>query len=108
MDPIDQKSADADIAELLAQSPFAGHLRGGVPLLVAAGQPARIVFANEAAKATFRTLSLSQFNTAAIAGTSPGARRLAQLANGLSAGARPRLERLRFFVGRLPLELSML
>jgi PAS domain S-box-containing protein len=108
MDPIDQKSADADIAELLAQSPFAGHLRGGVPLLIAAGQPARIVFANEAAKATFRTLSLAQFNTAAIAGTSPGARRLRQLANGLSAVAPPRLERLRFFVGRLPLELSML
>jgi PAS domain S-box-containing protein len=108
MDPIDQKTADADIAELLAQSPFAGHLHGGAPLLIAAGQPARVVFANEAAQATFRTLSLAQFNAVAIAGTSPGARRLRQLASALTAGAPPRLERLRFFVGRLPLELSML
>jgi PAS domain S-box-containing protein len=107
MNPIDQKAADADIADLIARSPFSGQLRGGVALLVAAQNPPHIIFANEAAHAAFRTTSLDQLNAAAMVGTSPGARRLRQLATTPAAGA-PRLERLRFFIGRLPLQLSLL
>ena len=106
MTPTDQKTADADIAGLLARSSFAGRLRDGAPLLVAAQEPPRIVFANEAARAIFRTADLEQLNAAAFAGASPGARRLRQLA-AANADAAPRLELLRFFVARLPLQLSM-
>ncbi|WP_158817805.1 ATP-binding protein [Methylocapsa sp. S129] len=108
MNPIDQKTADTDIADLLARSSFAGPLREGAPLLVAAMEPPRIVFANPAAHAIFRTENLAQINAAAMAGTSAGARRLRQLAGALSAGAPPRLELLRFYIGRLPTQLALL
>jgi PAS domain S-box-containing protein len=109
MDPIDHKGADASaIANLLARSPFAGQLRVGAPLLVATGDPARIVFANQAAHGLFRTANLQQINAAAMIGASPGARRLRQLASASNVGAPPRLELLRFFVDRAPLQLPLL
>jgi PAS domain S-box-containing protein len=109
MNPIDQKAAEArDIAGLLARSSFAGQLAGGAPLLVAAGQPARILFASQAAHAIFRSSSLEELGAAVLGGASPGARRLRQLASAPSAGAPPKLELLRFFVGRLPLQLALL
>ncbi|MGA2794427.1 MAG: PAS domain S-box protein, partial [Roseiarcus sp.] len=109
MDPIDHRGADASaIASLLARSTFAGQLRGGAPVLVAASEPARIVFANQAAHALFRTGNLQQLNAAAMIGASPGARRLRQLASASTAGAPPRLELLRFFVDRAPLQLPLL
>ena len=108
MNPIDQKAADADIADLLARSSFAGQLRGGAPLLVAAEEPPRIVFANEAAHAVFQTANLQQLNAVAMVGASPGARRLRQLAGALTPGAPPKLELLRFYIGRLPQQLALL
>jgi PAS domain S-box-containing protein len=108
MNPIDQKTADAEIAKILSRSSFAGQLRDGAPLLVAAQHPPRIVFANEAAHAVFRTASLAQLNDAAMMGTSPGARRLRQLTGALTEGAPPRLELLRFYVDRLPLRWTPL
>jgi PAS domain S-box-containing protein len=109
MSPIDDKAADeSEIAALLARSPFAGQSSGAAPLLVVAARaPARIVFVNDAVHALFRTGDLRQINAALLTGASPGARRLRQLTNAATAGARPRLELLRFFVGRLPLQLGL-
>jgi PAS domain S-box-containing protein len=108
MSPIDDNAANArDIAALVARSPFARQLRGGAPLFVVARTPERIVFASKAAHALFRTGDLEQLNAAVLAGASPGARRLRQLANGAIAGAPPKLELLRFFVGRLPVQLGL-
>ena len=108
MSPIDDNAADArDIAALVARSPFARQLRGGAPLFVVARTPERIVFASKAAHALFRAGDLEQLNAAVLAGASPGARRLRQLANGAIAGAPPKLELLRFFVGRLPVQLGL-
>jgi PAS domain S-box-containing protein len=109
MSPIDQHAAEAvDIAGLLARSPFAGQLAGGAPVLVAAGQPARLVFASPAAYAMFRSTNLEELAAAALLGASPGARRLRQLASAPGAGAPAKLELLRFFVGRMPLQLALL
>jgi hypothetical protein len=109
MDPIDQNGAETSaIVGLLAGSSFAGRLRGGAPVLVAAGEPARIVFANSAAHALFRTRTLQEINAAAMIGTSPGARRLRQLAGASTVGATPRLELLRFFLDRTPVQLALL
>src|ERR1700689_3772548 len=107
MSPIDQHAAEAvDIAGLIARSPFAGQLAGGAPLLVAAGQPARLIFANPAAHAIFRSANLEELAAAALLGASPGARRLRQLASAPGSGAPAKLELLRFFVDRLPLQLA--
>ncbi len=109
MDPNDHKGAETGaIASLLAGSPFAGRLRGGAPVLVAVGEPACIIFANPAAHALFRTRDLQTLNAAAMIGASPGARRLRQLASASTAGATPKLELLRFFVDRTPLQLALL
>ncbi|MGO8800965.1 MAG: ATP-binding protein [Roseiarcus sp.] len=108
MDPIDQKPVDANaIGDLLAGSPFAEQWRGGAPVLVAARQPARVVFANQAAQKLFRAAGLQELNAAALTGSSPGARRLRQLADASNAGA-PRLELLRFYLDRAPLQLPLL
>jgi PAS domain S-box-containing protein len=108
MNPTDQKVADTDIADLLAQSLFAGQFRTGAPVLVVANEPPRIIFANNAAHAVFRTESLEQINAVAMSGTSSGARRLRRLAGALTVGAPARLELLRFHLGRLPMQLTLL
>jgi PAS domain S-box-containing protein len=108
MNPTDQKFADADVADLLARSSLARYARAEAPLVVAAQDPLQIVFANQAAQAIFHAANLQQINATAMNGTSLGARRLRELAGAQIIGAAPRLELLRFFVGRLPLQLSLL
>jgi PAS domain S-box-containing protein len=108
MDSIDQNAGNArDVADVLARSPFAGEL-GSAPVLVLARDPVRIAFANQAALTLFRANGLAPLNAMVDAGASPGARRLRQLASALAAGASPKLEILRFFVGRLPLPIALL
>ena len=109
MDPIDHLSADSGaITGLLAGSPFAGRFRDGAPMLVARGEPARVIFANPAAHALFGTREPRELNAAALAGTSPGARRLRQLAGAATGATTPKLELLRFFVNRAPVQLALL
>src|SRR5450432_2120094 len=108
MDSVDQNAENAmDVADVLARSPFARAL-DSAPVLVLAREPVRATFANAAALALFRANGLTQLNEMIIAGSSPGARRLRRLASALTAGAAPKLEILRFFVGRLPLSLALL
>jgi PAS domain S-box-containing protein len=108
MNLIDQQATDAEIAQLLAQSPFAGQLRDAAFLLVAAQDPTVVIFANKAARAVFGASSLEQLNSVAVAGGSPGARRLRQLASAATIGAPPRLELLRFYIGRRPILQALL
>jgi PAS domain S-box-containing protein len=99
-------SSQAYFADLLAQSSFAGQLRSDAPLLLASKIPPRIVFANEAALAAFGAKDLDQVSAAATAGTSAGARRLRQLAVAVTPDGGRRLELLRFYVGRMPMQLA--
>jgi PAS domain S-box-containing protein len=108
MNPTNQKFADADVADLLARSSLARYARADSPLVVAIQDPPQIVFANQTALTIFHAANLQQVNATAMNGTSPGARRLRELAGAQIIGAAPRLELLRFFVGRLPLQLSWL
>ena len=108
MSLIDDKAADErNIAALLARTPFAGPSRAGAPLLVVAQSGPRIVFANQAVLTLFRATNLGQLNATLLNGASPGARRLRQLANTATIDAPPKLELLRFFIGRLPVQLGL-
>lgn len=86
------------IDTVLSEPPFGALLDSGAPLLVAAGQPAHVVFANEAARALFgadpQAIAVRLFD-----GQDPGARRIAELSRSLTPGAAARLEKLRFYAG---------
>jgi PAS domain S-box-containing protein len=95
------------VAALLAETPFAAALQADSPLLLAAIDPPRLVFANDSARMLFRAESLAELGEAAVTGPSPGAKRLRELGRLLTAGAPPRLELLRFFAGRTPLMVGL-
>ena len=86
------------IDTVLSEPPFGALLESGAPLLVVAGVPAQIIFANDAARALFgvdpQAIAMRLFN-----GRDPGARRLSELSGSLTPGAAARLEKLRFFAG---------
>jgi PAS domain S-box-containing protein len=108
MSPRDDRVAnDPEIAALIARAPLVAQLPQGAPLIVVAQAQRRVVFANEAIHAIFRTRDLEQINTALLEGTSPGARRLRELASATKADAPARLELLRFFIARLPVQLAL-
>jgi PAS domain S-box-containing protein len=99
------RPAAAEISALLATGPFATAARGGA-LVVGAGHPARLVFATPRALATLGARDLDALDAALFSSESPGARRLRQLAREMPLGAAPRLESLRFFVGRKAIPLG--
>ncbi len=86
------------IDNVLSEPPFGALLESGAPLLVAAGQPAHVVFANEAACALFGA-DAQAIATRLFEGRDPGARRIAELSRSLTPGAGARLEKLRFYAG---------
>ncbi|MDB5545846.1 MAG: hypothetical protein JWO64_2995 [Hyphomicrobiales bacterium] len=86
------------IDTVLSEPPFGALLESGAPLLVAAGQPAHVIFANEAARALFGA-EPQAIATRLFDGGDPGARRLAELSRSLTPGAAARLEKLRFYAG---------
>jgi PAS domain S-box-containing protein len=96
-----------EIAALLAGSPFADRLARGAATIVAAGRPARVLFANPAALALFATPNLAALEAHLFSASSPGARRLVGLAE-TAASDPPRVESLRFWLGRRPLPLALL
>ncbi|MDF2118032.1 ATP-binding protein [Roseiarcaceae bacterium H3SJ34-1] len=91
--------SDEDIAAVLSDPALAPLLAADTPLFIAAGAPLKIVHANPAAHALFRTADLAALDRRLLNGREPGARRLADLARSLAPAAAPRLERLRFFFG---------
>jgi PAS domain S-box-containing protein len=107
MSSFDPKGVDAaDMAALLAGTPFAAAFKAGAPLLAAAADPLRICFATEAALALLGAKNLGEVDAIALSGESPGARRLRHLARTLTSDA-PRQERLRFFAGRRPITTTL-
>ncbi len=107
MDPADRAAMTSnDVAALLAGSPFADRLARGAPLIVAAGQPLRVEFANPAALALFGALSRELIEAIALNADSPGARRLHRLAES-PAGKPPRLEWLRFYIDRRAMPIGL-
>jgi PAS domain S-box-containing protein len=96
-----------ETAALLAGSPFAERLARGVATIVAAGRPPRIVFANSAALTLFAAADLAALEAQLFSASSPGARRLTGLAAAPSVGP-PRVESLRFWIGRRPLPVALL
>ena len=99
-------SAD-ETAALLAGSPFAERYARGAATIVAGGQPPRVLFANPAALTLFAAADLAALEARLFSLTSPGARRLTGIAEAAAAGP-PRVELLRFWLGRRPLPLALL
>jgi PAS domain S-box-containing protein len=96
-----------ETAALLAGSPFAERLARGAATIVAAGRPPRVLFANSAALTLFAVPDLAALEGRLFSLSSPGARRLTGLAETATAGP-PRVESLRFWLGRRPLPLALL
>jgi len=96
-----------ETAALLAGSPFAERLARGAATILAAGRPPRVLFANPAALSLFAAPDLATLEAHLFSLSSPGARRLTGLAEG-EAGGPPRVESLRFWLGRRPLPLALL
>ena len=96
-----------ETAALLAGSPFAERLARGAATILAARQPPRILFANPAALTLFAAPDIATLEAHLFSPSSPGGRRLAGLAEVVAAGP-PRVESLRFWLGRQPLPLALL
>jgi PAS domain S-box-containing protein len=95
-----------EIHDLLMASPFAQALRSDTPLLVVAGDPARLLFHNRAALGLLGASGPEQLSSAVLAGEGQGARHLRRLAARASESA-PKLELLRFFTGRMPVQIAL-
>ena len=107
MDADHAMTAPDEIVTLLAGSPFADRLARGAATIVAAGRPARVLFANPPAMALFGAADRAALEAQLFSASSPGARRLVGLAEAEAVGP-PRVESLRFWLGRRPLPLALL
>jgi PAS domain S-box-containing protein len=96
-----------ETAALLAGSPFAERLAHGAATIVAGGRPPRVLFANPAALALFAAPDVAALEAQLFSASSPGARRLTGLAEAAAVGP-PRVESLRFWLGRRPLPVALL
>ena len=105
MDKQDVMGQSGEIVDLLTLSPFAGPLRNGAPLLVVGGEPARLAYCSRAAIELFGAKGPDDLSSAILTGDSQGARRLRDLAARPPEGP-PRLELLRFFTGRMPIQIG--
>ena len=103
----DVLAQSGEIANLLSHSPFARVLSDGAPLLVIGGPVARLIYCNAAALALFSVDDAADISTSVLDSASPGGQRLRQLAASPPDRA-PRLELLRFFVGRMPVQIGLI
>src|SRR5271166_4286604 len=89
-----------------AAEPTAQQLNGAARLLII-DDKARIVHATSDALALFGVKDLGDLQARLLAGDGPTARRLRHLAATLPIGAAPRLERMRFSLGRRSTSLNL-
>ncbi|WP_296714135.1 ATP-binding protein [Rhodoblastus sp.] len=92
----------AEIAAALADPAVASLARAGAPVLVAGGDPARVIFANDSALGLFSARDCEALTGRLFGSDLPGSRRLAELARSILPGAAARLERLSFNGEDLP------
>jgi PAS domain S-box-containing protein len=91
-----------EIAAALADPAVASLVRAGAPVLVAGGDPARVIYANDSALALFRARDCAALTESLFGSGLPASRRLAELAGSILPGAAARLERLSFNGEDLP------
>ena len=82
----------------LSEPPFASLIEAGGALLVAAGHPVQILYANQPALALFGAQAEAMARRLFTA-PDPGARRVSELSRSLVPGAAARLEKLRLYSG---------
>jgi signal transduction histidine kinase len=82
-------------AQVASDPAFAALQAAGAPVLAASGDPPRVVYMNDAAKAVFEC-DVEALNEILFRADEPGARRLTELARSGRHGAAPRLERICF------------
>ncbi len=95
-----------EVANLLAETPFAAAQCADAPLFIVRAEPLGLLYASDSALALFRVGNLGAL-AEAIFGLSPGARHLRDLSLRLPVGGQPRLELFRFFAGRAPLAIGL-
>ena len=84
-----------DVAAALAEPALASLVRAGAPVIVAEGDPPRVIDANGAALALLSARDAEELTSLLFDADAPGARRLAELARVIPPGAPARLERVR-------------
>jgi PAS domain S-box-containing protein len=96
------------VAAALLEPAFASLARAGAPVVVAEGDPARVIHANGAALALFAVADCDGLTHRLFASDEPAARRLAHLAQAILPGAAARLERLSLRFDLLPETVTFL
>jgi len=107
MEEQDASAQSQELIDLLLASPFAEAFLRNAPLLVAGGKPARLAYCNRSALELFAVAGQTELFTVVLAGDSQGAHRFRRIANDPPEGA-PRIELLRFFVGRKPVLIGLM
>ena len=98
----------SDVAAALMEPAFASLARAGAPVVIAQGDPARVVHANSAALALFAVADCDGLTRRLFVSDEPAARRLADLAQNILPGAAARLERLSLRFDALPETVTFL
>lgn len=94
-------------SRIAADPAFSALHASGAPVMAAAGDPLRIVYVNDSARAIFGE-DAESLGDRLFRGDEPGARRLAELVDSVRHGAALRLERLRFSLGAAPQTVTIL
>ncbi len=92
--------SDPDVENVLREPAVASLVAKGAPVFVAAGAPARVIYATPAARAFFDAADDAALSAKLFASGDQGAKRLLELSAILRIDAPPRLEKLRFALGR--------
>ncbi len=92
--------SDPDVENVLKEPAVASLVAKGAPVFVAAGAPARVIYATPAARAFFDAADDAALSAKLFASGDQGAKRLLELSAILRIDAPPRLEKLRFALGR--------
>jgi PAS domain S-box-containing protein len=108
VDEIANRRMRADVTAALAEAAFASLARAGAPLVVAEGEPARVIYANGAALSLFAAADSDDLSHRLFGSDEPAALRLAHLARLLLPGAAARLERLSLRFDLLPETVTFL
>ncbi len=108
VDEIANMQARPDVTAALAETAFASLARAGAPVVVAEGDPARVIHANRAALALFAVADCEGLTHRLFGSEDAAARRLSHLAQYILPGAAARLERISLRFDGLPETVTIL